>query len=341
MSSLPSLATLDDIRTLLKNIPGPDLESAKAATEREPQLTKPAGSLGRLEELSAWATAWQGHYPPSMNRPNVHVFAGNHGVVARGVSAFPAEVTTQMVLNFENGGAAINQICNAVGAGLCVEAVDLDNPTKDFTTGPAMSEGECVEAFSFGMNVIDETSDVACLGEMGIGNTTSAAAISLALFGGSAPAWTGPGTGIDTKAMALKAETVAEAVRVNTPTMKDGLDVLMCLGGRELAAIAGAVVGARLKRVPVLLDGYVSTAAAATLRGVNAHALDHCKVGHVSEEPGHKLLLEKIAKKPLLNFNMRLGEASGAALAVSILKAAVACHNGMATFADAGVSDKD
>ncbi len=341
MTSLPTITTLDDVRELLRDIPGPDLEAAKAAAEREPQLTKPGGSLGRLEELSSWATAWQGRYPPSMKRPNVHVFAGNHGVVAQGVSAFPAEVTVQMVQNFEHGGAAINQLCNSVGAGLCVEAMDLDNPTNDFTEMPAMSEKECVDAISFGMNVIDEASDVACLGEMGIGNTTSAAAIAMALFGGEATTWAGPGTGVDKDGVALKAKVIAKGFEKNKPLIKDGLDVLMCLGGRELAAIAGAVLGARLKRVPVLLDGYVSTAAAATLFDVNAHALDHCKVGHVSEEPGHILLLEKISKKALLNFNMRLGEASGAALAVSILKSAVACHNGMATFADAGVSDKD
>ncbi|MCK4939291.1 MAG: nicotinate-nucleotide--dimethylbenzimidazole phosphoribosyltransferase, partial [Rhodospirillaceae bacterium] len=243
MTSLPSIATLDDVRELLGDIPGPDLEAAKSAAEREPQLTKPGGSLGRLEELSSWAAAWQGQYPPSMKRPNVHVFAGNHGVVARGVSAFPAEVTVQMVQNFEHGGAAINQLCDSVGAGLCVEAMDLDNPTNDFTKEPAMSEDECVEAISFGMNVIDEASDVACLGEMGIGNTTSAAAIAFALFGGDAASWTGPGTGIDKDAVALKAKVVAQALEKNKPLIKDGLDVLMCLGGRELAAIAGAVLG--------------------------------------------------------------------------------------------------
>lgn len=341
MSSLPSITTLDHVRAALKELPGPDLEAAKDAALREPQLTKPASSLGRLEELSSWTAAWQGQYPPSMKRPNVHVFAGNHGVAARGVSAFPAEVTKQMVENFETGGAAINQICDSVGAGLCVEAMDLDNPTADFTQGPAMREEECVEAIAFGMSVIDSASHVVCLGEMGIGNTTSAAAVSLALFGGSAAQWVGAGTGINKETMSTKIKVVSEAVEKNQPQMKDGLDVLMCLGGRELAAIAGAVIGARIKRVPVLLDGYVSTAASATLYGINNHVLDHCKVGHVSEEPGHKLLLEKINKKPLLNFNMALGEASGAALAVSILKSAVACHNQMATFDHANVSNKD
>lgn len=340
MSKLPNITCLDDIRQILGDLPGPDLEAAQAAATREPQLTKPRGSLGRLEQLAAWLATWQHRYPPRMMTPNAHVFAGNHGVVAQGVSAFPAEVTAQMVANFERGGAAINQLCKSVGVGLCVESLDLDTPTKDFTQGPAMTDAECAEAMAFGMNVIDAASDVVCLGEMGIGNTTSAAAVCLGLYGGNALGWTGAGTGIDKATQGHKAEVVGIAVRTNKPEIQDGLDVLRCLGGRELAAIAGAVIGARLKRVPVMLDGYVSTAAAAPLQQINKRALDHCKVGHVSEEPGHKLLLEKLGKHALLDQHMRLGEATGAVLAVSLLQAAAACHNGMATFAEAGVSDK-
>jgi nicotinate-nucleotide--dimethylbenzimidazole phosphoribosyltransferase len=338
---MPKITSLDDVRQILGDLPGPDLEAAKAAQAREPQLTKPAGSLGRLEQLAAWLAMWQNRYPPRLQTPNAHVFAGNHGVVAQGVSAFPAEVTQQMVQNFEHGGAAINQMCEAMGVGLCVESLDLDHPTQDFTQGPAMSDAECAEAIAFGMNVIDAASDVVCLGEMGIGNTTSASAICLALYGGSALHWAGPGTGIDKVGVGRKAEVIGLGVRVNKATIHDGLDVLCCLGGRELAAIAGAVIGARLKKVPVMLDGFVSTAAAAPLASLNKHALDHCKIGHVSQEPGHKLLLEKLGKNALLDQHMRLGEATGAVLAVGLLKAAVACHNGMATFAEAGVSGKD
>lgn len=340
MTKMPTITTLDDVRQILSDLPGPDMEAARAAQEREPQLTKPAGSLGRLEQLAAWTAAWQGRYPPRMTTPNAHVFAGNHGVVAQGVSAFPSEVTKQMVQNFEHGGAAVNQMCKALGVGLCVEQMDLDNPTQDFTQNPAMTDTECAEAIAFGMNVIDPASDVACLGEMGIGNTTSAAAICLALHGGSALTWTGPGTGLDKPGIGRKAEVVGIGVNNYKDHMDDGLDVLRCLGGREMAAIAGAVIGARLKKVPVMLDGYVSTAAAAVLTSLNKRALDHCKVGHVSQEPGHKLLLEKLGKNALQDHNMRLGEATGAVLAVSLLKAAVACHNDMATFAEAGVSDK-
>jgi len=341
MNKMPTITTLDDVRQILTELPGPDVEAARAAQAREPQLTKPAGSLGRLEQLAAWTATWQGRYPPRMQTPNAHVFAGNHGVVAQGVSAFPAEVTKQMVANFEHGGAAINQICKSVGIGLCVEQLDLDNPTQDFTQKPAMSDSECAEAIAFGMNVIDEASDVVCLGEMGIGNTTSAAAICLALYGGTALTWAGPGTGLDKPGIGKKAEVIGIGAKLYKDQMHDGLDVMRCLGGRELAAIAGAVIGARLKKVPVLLDGYVSTAAAAVLPSINKHALDHCKIGHMSQEPGHKLLLKNLGKNALQDHNMRLGEGSGAALAVGLLKVAVACHNDMATFAEAGVSDKE
>jgi len=341
MTNMPTIHSLDDVRQILTELPGPDVTAARQAQAREPHLTKPAGALGRLEQLAAWTATWQGRYPPRMSTPNVHVFAGNHGVVAQGVSAFPADVTRQMVENFERGGAAINQICKSVGIGLCVEQMDLDNPTRDFSQHPAMDDAECAEAIAFGMKVVDGASDVVCLGEMGIGNTTSAAAICLALFGGNGLTWVGPGTGIDKPAIGRKAEIVGNSVNRHKAVMKDGLDVMRCLGGRELAAIAGAVIGARLKKVPVMLDGYVSCAAAAVLTSINKRALDHCKVGHMSQEPGHKLLLEKIGKVALQDHNMRLGEGTGAALAVSFLKAAVACHNGMATFGEAGVSNKD
>ncbi len=341
MSTIPAIKTLDDVRALLRDLPGPDRAAAEQAEEREPQLTKPQGSLGRLEELACWLAAWQGGRPLGMETPAACVFAGNHGVTERGVSAFPAAVTQQMVANFEQGGAAINQLCKTFGIELRVEAMDLETPVGDFTKAPAMSDNACAAAIAFGMARVPETADVLCLGEMGIGNTSSAAAIAMALHGGEAALWTGPGTGVAGEALSNKTAVVGEGVRLHADEMSDGLEVLCCLGGRELAAIAGAVIGARLKSIPVLLDGYVSTAAAAPLLALNAQALDHCQVAHVSAEPGHRLLLEKIDKRPLLALDMRLGEASGAALAVGILKAAVNCHTGMATFAEAGVSDKD
>ncbi len=333
-----SISSVSDIEALLSRLPGPDQSAAAAWAARDPQLTKPPGALGRLEELSCWLAAWQGRHPPTLERPRARVFAGNHGVAALGVSAFPAEVTVQMVANFQHGGAAINQLCRCFGTELKVKALDLDRPTADFTQGPAMTEAEFAAAFQAGMDSVPADTDVLAVGEMGIGNTTPAAAIPCALYGGAATEWTGRGTGVDDPGLARKAEVVEAGVRLHRG--QSPLEILRCLGGRELAAMAGAVLAARLKRVPVLLDGYVCTAAAAALEAARPGALDHCQVAHVSVEPGHRRLLERLGKVALLDLGMRLGEASGAALAVGILKGAVACHAGMATFAEAGVSDK-
>ena len=334
-----SIRTLNDVRDLLISIPGPDHDALAKAKEREPQLTKPPGSLGRLEEISHWLASWQGRHPPQLKNPCAHVFAGNHGVTNNGVSAYPSEVTTQMVNNFHNGGAAINQLCKTFNISLKIDSLDLDRPTEDFTERPAMSEQETVLSINHGMKQVEKGMDILCLGEMGIGNTTSAAAICHAIFGGSASDWTGPGTGVGGEAILIKSQVVAKGVKIHN--CDDPLKVLMSLGGRELAAIVGAVLSARLKKVPVLLDGYVCSSAVCILESILPGALDHCIVGHVSSEPGHKYLLEHLDKKPLIDFEMRLGEASGAALAVGLLQAAVACHNGMATFEEAGVTDKE
>ena len=282
--------------------------------EREPQLTKPAGSLGRLEEISRFLCGWQGRHPPRLEGLRARVYAGNHGVAALGVSAFPAAVTDQMVKNFERGGAAINQLCRTFGIELGVEALDLDRPTADFTRGPAMSEAECLAAMAQGMRAAAPGVDLLVVGEMGIGNTTAAAAICHALFGGAAADWTGRGTGVDDEQLRTKIDVVAKGVAANRTD--DPLQVLRALGGRELAAMAGAILAARHQRIPVVLDGYVCSAAAAILHVADATALDHCLVGHASVEPGHRILLEKIGKRPLLDMDMRLGEASGAAMAV-------------------------
>jgi nicotinate-nucleotide--dimethylbenzimidazole phosphoribosyltransferase len=338
MSNAQPAVTFDEIRALMRNLPGPDLEAGTAALERQNQLTKPRGSLGRLEELAQWIATWQGNSAPEMRRPRISVFAGNHGIAARGVSAYPAEVTAQMVQNFINGGGAVNQLAEAADADLRVYELDLDRPTRDFTTGPAMTEEGCARAMAYGMMAVEQGLHVICLGEMGIANTTSAAALCTALFGGEPSDWVGPGTGVDAKGLGRKAETIAEGLKANPGALEDPLEALRCLGGFELAAIAGAVAAARLARTPVVLDGYACTAAAAVLAKLDPRALDHCIVAHRSAEPGHARLLEKLGKQPLFDFGMRLGEGSGAALAIPILKAAVECHNGMATFAEAGAS---
>lgn len=333
-------ASFAEIRALIPELPGPDLAAGTAAAEREAQLTKPPGALGRLEELSGWLATWQGRYPPQLDRPRTCVFAGNHGVAARGVSAYPAEVTKQMVQNFLAGGAAVNQLCKAIDADLRVYEMALDQPTADFTQGPAMTEEECARAMAYGMMAVEPGIDVLCLGEMGIANTASAAALCLALYGGEAADWTGPGTGVAGTALANKIKVVAEGVARHKQALADPLEVLRHFGGHELAAIAGAVLAARLGRIPVILDGFACTAAAAIVHALDRKALDHCIVAHVSAEPGHKRLLAKLGKPALVDFGMRLGEASGATLVVALLKAALACHTGMATFGEAGVSGK-
>ena len=330
-------ASLDEIRSLMAHLPGPDRAAGTAAMLHEKELTKPAGALGRLEELSHWLATWQGRHPPRVDHPRTCVFAGNHGVAARGVSAYPAAVTAQMVQNFVAGGAAVNQLCKIVDADLRVYEMNLDKPTADIVEAAAMSEADCARAVAYGMMAIEPGIDVVALGEMGIANTTSAAALCLALFGDTAEDWTGPGTGVAGAALDKKRTVVAAAAERHAG-QGDPFETLRRLGGHELAAIAGAVLAARMGRVPVVLDGFASTAAAAVLYAADPHALDHCIVAHVSAEPGHRRLLDKIGKRALFDFGMRLGEGSGATLAIAILKAAVACHTGMATFSSAGVS---
>lgn len=333
----PSGLPFDDIRDLLARMPGPDNAAVAEVRSREAELTKPAGSLGRLEDIVAWVAAWSGSGKPRVDRPLVAIFATSHGVTAQGVSAFPDAVNRQMLENFAAGGAAINQICVANDIGLKVFDLAIDVPTPDITVADAMDEPGCAATIAFGMEAI-VGADLLCLGEMGIGNTTVAAAVYHALYGGDAGDWVGPGTGIDDQGLARKADAVARAVaRAGGPGLEP-LEVLRRVGGREIAAIAGAILAARLQRIPVLLDGYVVTAAAAVLHALDPTSLDHCVAAHRSAEPAHGRVLERIGKRPLLDFCMRLGEASGAALACGIVRNALAVHTGMATFEQAAVS---
>ena len=329
-----------DIRRLIGDMPGPDADAAAAVRAREATLTKPPGALGRLETLVEWLAAWQGKARPSLDRPLVCVFAGSHGVTARGVSAFPAAVNRQMLDNFAAGGAAINQICAAYGLGFKVFDLAVDVPTGDICEVPALDERGCVATMAFGMEAIAAGTDGLALGEMGIGNTTVAAAIYAALYGGDPAHWVGRGTGVDEAGLARKAEAVRLALAAHAGHLDDPLQVLARLGGREIAAMAGAILAARLQRVPVVLDGYVATAAAAVLHALDPSALDHCVAGHLSAEGAHAEVLERLGLEPVLSLGMRLGEASGAALALGLLKGALACHRDMATFAQAGVSGR-
>ncbi|MBB6485139.1 nicotinate-nucleotide--dimethylbenzimidazole phosphoribosyltransferase [Rhizobium lusitanum] len=329
----------DDFRTLLRDLPGPDARALVAARERDAQLTKPPGALGRLEEIAFWLAAWTGR-PPAVTRPLVAIFAGNHGVTKQGITPFPPSVTQQMVENFAAGGAAINQICVTYDLGLKIFDLALDFPTADITEEPALSERDCAATMAFGMEAIAGGTDLLCIGEMGIGNTTIAAAIHYALYGGKAEDWVGPGTGSEGEMLKRKIAAVEKAVALHRAHLSDPLEILRRLGGREIAAMAGAILAARMERIPVIIDGYVATAAASVLKAANPAALDHCLIGHVSGEPGHLKSIEKLGKTPLLALGMRLGEGTGAALAAGIVKAAAACHSGMATFASAGVTNK-
>lgn len=326
--------------TGLATLPSLDLAARKAAAARQMQLTKPAGSLGRLEEIALFMAGWQGKERPSLDTARAVIFAGNHGVVRHGVSAFPADVTVQMVANFEAGGAAINQLARHAGLELQVVALDLDRLTADFTAGPAMTAGECLDALNRGAATVGPDLDLLVVGEMGIGNSTAAAALCAHSLGGAVQDWVGPGTGLDDLGVARKVAVVERALATHADAPRDAFEALRRLGGREIVAIAGAVLAARHARVPVMLDGFIACAALAPLVAQQPALAEHCLAGHCSAEPGHRRLLHQFSLVPLLQLGMRLGEGSGAAVAVSIVRAALAAHNGMATFAEASVSGR-
>lgn len=332
--------TLERVRALLSKLPPEDAAARAAAAARNAELTKPAGALGRLEEIALWLAAWQGTPTPSVTAPAVAVFAGNHGVTKHGISPYPPAVTAQMVENFAAGGAAINHICAAAGIRLDVHPIALNEPTGDILVEPAMTETDCVHHIALGMSAVPDHCDLFAPGDMGIGNTTSAAAIYVALFGGDAARVVGRGTGVDNTGLHRKIDVVQSAVARHAAARSDPLQILQCLGGREIAAITGAILAARFRRIPVVLDGYVVTAAASILHALDSDALKHCMAGHASAEGAHAQILDRLGLKPILSLGMRLGEGTGAALAMSVVKAAAACQSGMATFASAGVSGR-
>tara|TARA_Y100001970_G_scaffold294370_1_gene451950 strand:- start:50404 stop:51375 length:972 start_codon:yes stop_codon:yes gene_type:complete len=319
-------------------MPAMDKKSALKAKERELLLTKPPGSLGKLEEIVEWLVSWQGRYPGKLENIKIAIFAGNHGVADRGVSAYPAEVTAQMVENFNKGGAAINQLANMIGAELEVIPLDLDTPVNDFTKAPAMDEKEFLSAFCKGMGVVDICTDLLCLGEMGIANTTAASALSASLFGGDPNDWIGTGTGLDNEGLKRKREVVSIGIKKHRIIKNNPIELMSCFSGREFAAILGAVVAARFCKVPTILDGFTCTAAASPIHLISAGGLDHCQIAHLSQEPGHKKLLHALGRDALIDFEMRLGEGTGAALSANLIRAALQIHSGMATFSSAGIS---
>lgn len=335
-----SFKSLDELRAACLDLPAGSFEAEATVAQRQITLTKPQGSLGRLEEIAGWLARWQSRDMPKLDRVKTIIFAGNHGVTTQGVSAYPAEVTVQMVKNFANGGAAINQLARISNAELEVIPLDLDQPTADFTQATAMSEAEFLAAINTGYEAVDKNLDLICLGEMGIGNTTPAAALAAALFGSDdVQNWTGRGTGVDDAGLKRKIAAIEAGLARHKAALGNPLQIAACLGGRELAAILGATLAARHHGVPVLLDGFVCTAAIAPLARLHQQGLAHVLAAHVSAEPGHHRLLEALELKPLLDLGMRLGEGSGACLAVNLVRSALECHVRMASFDEAGVSE--
>ena len=324
------------LEAVLQALPATDSASEKAAEAHQAQLTKPPGALGKLESLALFMAGWKQTAHPKIETAQALIFAGNHGVCAQGVNPFPQEVTAQMVANFSAGGAAMNQLCGVSGAELTVVPLDLDKPTADFTTNQALSESDMFAAMQAGANAVNTDADIILLGEMGIGNSTVSAALAASLFGGDVASWVGAGTGSDSDGIKRKIDVIETGISKHG--MQSGVSALMAFGGREQAAICGAVLAARAAHIPVLLDGFICTAAAAPLFVQNPVSLDHCLVAHMSVEPGHKKLLAEMGKSALLDLDMRLGEGTGAALALSVIRGALACHNDMATFSSAGIA---
>jgi nicotinate-nucleotide--dimethylbenzimidazole phosphoribosyltransferase len=329
-----------EILDLLMLVPEGDEEAVDAVRIRDRQLTKPPGSLGKLELLVEWLARWQGKAPPTLADPMVAIFAGNHGVTDQGVSAYPREVTAQMVANFTAGGAAISQICALHEINLRVFELALELPTGDITLVPAMDDKMCAATIAYGMEAIAGRPDCLAIGEMGIGNTTVAAAIYAALYGGTGADWVGRGTGVDDAGLTRKASAVDRALARHGDVQGNTLAILARLGGREIAAMLGALVAARHQNIPVIVDGFVATSAAAIAHAVNPAAIDHCVFAHVSAESAHAKALAAVGVAPLLDLGMRLGEGSGASLAMVLAKTALHLHLNMATFGSAGVSDR-
>ena len=319
----------DDFRDLLKVLPGPDEGALARASARNARLSLQGPALGRLGDIVEWLAAWSGR-DPQVLRPIVALFAGTHGVTRHRISPRASADTQAMVEHCAAGGAAINQLCAANDLGLKVFDLALHLPTEDITEEPALDERGSAATMAFGMEAIAGGTDLVCLGGIGVGATTAAAALMTALLGGPSSDWVGPGSGADAAMTTRKIEMVDKAVALHAGHLKDPLEALRRLGGREFAAIAGAILAARMQKVPVILDGYTSLAAAAVLHAANPAALDHCLLGHLSTEPGMRKAAERLRMKPLLDMTLGDGEGLGAALAAGVVKNAALVHAGMA-----------
>lgn len=348
---------LDWVRQPAKQL---DENARKAAETRQMQLTKPPGALGKLEELAIRFASMQGREKPQMDRVCISVFAGDHGVAVEGVSLFPQAVTAEMVKNFARGGAAISVLAKQLGVALEVVNLgtafdtgelpgvlqyNLGKGTANFTQAAAMTESQLAAALQAGCDsaarAVQTGATLFIGGEMGIANTTVAAALACALLNLKPQQLAGPGTGLDQAGVQHKATVVAHALALHATHLNEPLEVLRCLGGFEIAALTGAFIGCAQRGIPVLVDGYITTAAALLAVRIQPSVADWLLFAHRSAEPGHILMLAALKAEPLLNLGMRLGEGSGAATAVPLLQLACALHNEMATFAEAGVSEKN
>jgi nicotinate-nucleotide--dimethylbenzimidazole phosphoribosyltransferase len=327
----------------LPAIPGADLDAAAAARTALDAKTKPRGSLGRLEELACRIAAIRGTAEPGRLRSVVVVAAGDHGVAAEGVSAYPQDVTRQMLDNFEAGGAAVCVLARLAGAELRVVDAGVGRPTGNIAAGPAMSRDEAValvdRGIALGTELAAEGIGIVVLGEMGIGNSTVAAALAAALLPAEPASVCGRGTGLDDDGLVRKVAVVERALSANAVDAADPLGVLAALGGRELAFLCGLALDAAAQRLVVVVDGFISAAAAISAARLAPEVVDAMVAAHLSPEPGHQLILDELGLEPILDLDLRLGEGSGAALALPVLGAALAVLSEMATFASAGVTD--
>lgn len=314
----------DDIRALILGMPAANETAIAAVRARTAQFGMPHGAFGRLEEIVEWYAGWSGQSNPKIKKPLMAIFAANHGIAVHGVSALPSDMTQKMVAHFADGSAPINQMCHTNAVGLQVFELALESPTADFTIAPALSPTEWAATFAYGMECLASQPDLLCLGEMAVGGTTSAAAICTALYGGGAAAWAGG----NSAKLAQKIAVIEQGLARHYDVLHDPLQVMQCLGGREIAAMAGAIVGARYQKIPVVLDGFVTTAAAAILHAISTTSISHCVAGHASGEVVHAQLIEKLQLNPLLSLNLTLGQGTGAVLAAGVIRGAIATHNG-------------
>ncbi len=330
------MSPFDDIRALIKGAPQGDLAAEATARKRCEELMIPPQGLGRFNELAIWMAKWQGRNPPKVEEPLVAVFASSHGVAKYGVAPDPADATPRIVELLKTGQAATNHIAASAGAGMRVFEMAVEQPTKDLTEEPAMSQKECAATIAFGMEAVAEKPDLLALGETGVGGATAAAAVACALYGGNASYWVRAGDWITPDALDRRVDAVAKALQTHRGHLTDPLDILHRLGGREIAALVGAIVAARTQGIPVILDVFATTVAAAIVHAIEPGAAEHCIAGHLSTEPAHPALLDRLGQKPLLDMGLRTTEGAGAAACIPLLRAACDAHAGIATVGDTG-----